>query len=249
MPDLVTAQKYGRKRRYNRKSYETEMAEYGLFFYDDFLGSALNTTTWTARDTSSSGTTVEALIDSATGVLSLEFDTTAEAQLAGVDWNDKFGLSLANGIIWEARVRCNTMFDASAAVGVWGLCNAHNAAIDTVAVSCWFRVDGGSTAITVETDDGTNETSKIATASDFVVAAATGDDDGWLVYRIDATNPANVKFFINGRPVATSQTFDISADPDEHLQPVFRITKSSNDTPGKYEVDYVKIWSRRKATE
>lgn len=210
---------------------------YPVFFEDDFLGNALNTFNWGARDT---GAATEAVVaDAANGVLGLALDATSEVQLAGVDWADQRTLVLNQGLMFEARFRLSVLPTGSVVACV-GLCGDHNAAVNTVAESIWFRLDG-SGAVTVETDDTTNETSLVATG----ITLTTAD---WIVARIDCSDPADVRFFINGNRVAAGTTFNMSAVPALALQPVCRIGKQgAATTVGTLQVDYVRAWQNRSA--
>lgn len=206
-----------------------------VMFYDDFLGNAINSTNWGTRDT---GAATEAVVaDAANGVVGLALDATNEVQLAGIDWANNRTLVLNQGLIFETCFRLSVLPTGSV-VSCVGLCGDHNAAVDTVAESIWFRADGNG-QITVETDDTTNETSKVATG----ITLTTAD---WIVARIDCTTPAGILFFINGNRVASSTTFNMSQVPALALQPVARIGKEAGATSvGTLQVDYVRAWQKR----
>ncbi len=220
---------------FDNVSHEKILPLYPVFFEDDFLGNTLNTVAWGARDT---GAATEAVVaDAANGVLGLALDATNEVQLAGVDWADQRTLVLNQGLQMEARFRLSVLPTGSVVACV-GLCGDHNAAVNTVAQSIWFRADG-SGAITVESDDGTNETSLVSTGT----TVTTAD---WLVVRIDCTTITDVRFYINGARVASGTTFNMSATAALALQPVVRIGKeSAATTVGTMQVDYVRVWQNR----
>src|SRR4029077_11422906 len=102
-----------------------------------------------------------------------------EAQLGGLDFADQRSFILNQGLIFEARVRF-TVAATGSVVACVGLCGDHNAAVNTVAESIWFRVDGGL-VWTVETDDTSNETSQVATG-------VTATLNAWNLLRIDCTD-------------------------------------------------------------
>lgn len=223
---------------FHRTTQETVLPVAPVFFNDDFLGNAIDTVNWGLRDTGAATQTVVA--DGANGVVALALDATNEAQLAGIDWADQRTLVLNQGLILEARVRMPVLPSAAGVTAVIGLQGDHNAAVNTVAESIWFRADGNG-VMTVETDDGTNETSLVATG----VTLATAD---WAILRIDCSEINNVRFFINGDRVAPGTTFNMSAVPALALQPVARIGKASASTAvGTLHVDYVRAWQRRAA--
>lgn len=205
-----------------------------VYFKDDFLGGAINTSVWTLLDTNSGG---EALVaNGANGAANLSLTNSNTIELAGLSWGDQLSLAMAQGLVFEAVVKFTTL-PTGAVVAVIGLASATNAAVDNIAESAWFRLDG-SGAVTVENDDGTHETSKIATG----VTVTTADR---VVLRIDCTDKANVKFFINGNQVAAGTTFNMSA-ANGALQPMVRIGKEAGATTvGTMQVDKVAAWQNR----
>lgn len=209
-------------------------------FYDDFLGRAQDVTNaWGVRDTA--GGTEAVVADAPNGVYRLATDATSEAQLAGLDWGDQRTLTLNQGLGFEARVKLSTL-PTTGVIACIGLCGDHNAAVDTVAESIWFRLDGATGGlITVECDDTTTETSKVTTG-----VTVTASD--WVVLRIDCADPTNILFYINGVQVASTTAFSANAVPTLALQPVCRIGKESVGTPvGSLDIDYVRVWQRRAA--
>ncbi|CCJ07092.1 hypothetical protein [Methylocystis sp. SC2] len=220
---------------FDRTTRETVLPLAPVFFEDDFLGPALDTTKWTALDT---GAATEAVVaDLANGAVGLALDATNEVQLAGISWNDQRTLALAQGLILEARFRLSVLPSAASVIAVIGLQGDHNAAVDTVAESIWFRADGNG-QITVESDDTSHETSKVATG----VTVTTAD---WVIGKIDCTDIADVKFYINGNRVAEGTTFNMSQVAGLALQPVARISKSAATSVGTLQVDYIRAWMNR----
>jgi hypothetical protein len=221
---------------YDGTTFETLHAIAPVWGKDDFEKQALDTTIgWTALDT---GDATEALVeDAANGVLALTLAATSEAELAGVSWNDKRTLVLNQGLNIEYRFQFSVLPSASTSIVAIGLAGDHNATLDSVAEEIVFRADG-SGAITVETDDTANETSKVATG----VTVLTTD---WVVARIDCTTITDVKFYINGNRVAATTTFDMSTVAALALQPYARISKASSTSVGTVKIDYVKWWMNR----
>jgi len=214
----------------------------GVSFYEDFLGKAIDTTTtWTAIDVSAAGLTTPVLIaDSATagacGLVSLPLDATSEAQETGLTWGDQRTLVLNRGVIFEAVLALHTL-PTLLGIGVWGLAGDKNAVADTVAESAWFRVDGAG-AVTVETDDTVNETTKVATGVTLVA-------DAFHTFRIDCTTPAAVLFYIDGNQVAAGTTFNMSQVPALKLQPYFHLAKASGAGLGEIYLDAVRCFQKR----
>ncbi len=223
-------------RYYDGTTFETLHAMAPLWWKDDFNNQALDTTVnWTLLDT---GAATEALVEDApNGVIALALDATSEAQLAGMSWNDKRQLVLNQGLNIEYRFRFSVLPSASTSIAALGLAGDHNATLDTVAESIIFRADGNG-AITVENDDTSNETTKVATG----VTVTTSD---WVVGRIDCSNIADIIFYLNGNRVAGGTTFTMATTPTLALQPYARISKASSTSVGTIQIDYVKIWQNR----
>jgi hypothetical protein len=221
---------------YDGTTFETLHAFAPVYGKDDFEKQALDTTIgWTALDT---GDATEALVeDSPSGILALALAATSEAELAGVSWNDKRTLVLNQGLNIEYRFQFSVLPSASTSIVAIGLAGDHNATLDTVAESIIFRADGNG-AITVETDDTANETSKVATG----ITVITTD---WVVGRIDCTTITDVRFYLNGNRVAAATTFDMSTVPTLALQPYARISKASSTSVGTVKIDYVRWWQNR----
>jgi hypothetical protein len=226
----------GNLRYYDGTTFETLHSFAPVFGKDDFEQQALDTTIgWTALDT---GDATEALVEDApNGVVALALTATSEAQLAGLSWNDKRTLILNQGLNIEYRFKFSVLPSASTSIVAIGLAGDHNATLDTVAESIIFRADGNG-AITVEHDDGTIESTKVATG----VTVTTSD---WVVGRIDCTAIADVKFFLNGARVAAGTTFSMATTPTLALQPYARISKASSTSVGTVQIDYVKWWQNR----
>jgi hypothetical protein len=220
---------------YDNAFQETVLNVSPIAFHDDFLGNALSTSVWGTRD---AGDATEAVLANApNGVAALTLAATSEVEVAAIDWADQRTLVLNQKLIFEARFRLSVLPTGSVVACV-GLCGNYNAAVNTVAESIWFRADGNG-VITVETDDTTNETSKVATG----ITLTTAD---WIVARIDCTDPTDVRFYINGNAVALTTTFNMNTVPTLVLQPVARIGKeASATTVGTLQVDYVRASQNR----
>ena len=215
---------------------ETVLAMAPCLFLDDFLKPALDTGYWTALDTGGGAETI--VTDGNGGQASLALDATNEIQLAGLSFGDHRPFVLNQGLVFEARVKLSVLPTVTAIVCV-GLSGDHNAAVDTVAESVWFRLDGATGGlITCETDDTSNETSK-------VTSGVTVTNADWVNLRIDCTDPASVKFYIDGNQVAGGTTFNMSQVAALTLQPMLRVSKAANTNLGTMLVDKVMVYQKR----
>jgi hypothetical protein len=221
---------------FDKGTHERVLVEAPVVFYDDFLGRIVNVTdVWGVLDTAGGAEAIVA--NAANGVYGMALDATNEAQLAGLYWSDQRPLVLNQGLVFEARAALSVL-PTTAVIACIGLAGAHNAAVDTVAESIWFRADANG-VITVEHDDTATETSKVATGITLTAGL-------FAIFRIDCTIPTDIKFFINGARVAGSTTFSGAAVPTLALQPVIRIGKEAAGTGlGTIQLDYVRIWQKR----
>jgi hypothetical protein len=125
----------------------------------------------------------------------------------------------------------------------FGMTGDRNDAIDSVAQAALFRVIGAdsTTAVVVESDDGTNDNDDKATGQTLINA--------YKYFKIDMQNLANVKFYMtDGNSklvrVATTVTFDMSNYAGS-LQPFFQIQKTATTNTNGFVLDYVRITGRR----
>lgn len=139
---------------------------------------------------------------------------------------------------------------------VCGMASAQNATPDSVAAHAWFRMEGSAstTALLVETDDGTTDTDDKATgmtlgstvrklqikfADDVYSAAPPASNLG---------GKANVKFLAENSqgllvPVATTTRFDMSAY-SSRLQPMVQLQRASGSGTPAFSLRRVRITYR-----
>jgi hypothetical protein len=181
-------------------SGETVAAYAPLVFKDDFIssGAAVPTsaaagTPWVATLVDTEGSPSVAYVsDVDGGVIAVSLDDTSEAQTAALTMGDYRSFDLTKGAILEARVALATV-PASAAIAVWGLGTAYNANPADVSDGVFFKVAGSGAVNCVIINAGTP-----TSVSSGVRLTASA----YHVFRIDATNAANVQFFIDGVNVA-----------------------------------------------
>ena len=226
---------------YDKSTYETLKTSYPLYFYDDFTGVAggtpmAGTAIWNVVDVNDA---TEAIVaDSSNGLFRLHLHVTLEDEDACLYHGDNRTFDVDKGLIFETKIDVATL-PTLTAEGVFGMAGDYDVDNDTVAESCWFKLDG-SGAVVVESDDAVNENDDVATG----VTAVPGTPN---IYRIDFTNLASVKFFIDGVRVASGTTFNLSTltGATAVLQPYFYLNKTGDAGLGDFDIDYVKIWSNR----
>lgn len=206
---------------------------------------------WAIADDSSAGTPTYARVDhgsgsGAPGVVNLSFDSQTEAQNVCLYHNDVLwmDIDLLQGI--EIRLQMGQATADATTSLAFGVTGDRNDAIDSIAQAAIFRVVGAddTTAVVVETDDGTNDNNDVATGQVLVAA--------YKRFKIDFSNgTTDVRFFMdNGNGtmvrVAAATTFDMS-NYSGALQPFFQIQKTSDSNVDDVDIDYFKAWGIRQA--
>lgn len=215
-------------------TYET------ICFKDNFnRGQTYSTTPgmngWTFAIT---GTTPTCVNQNGGGV-KLTLTSTSEAQIASLYQNDVLSIPLLN----LQRIRFNAVVAAvdSVTTLVIGVGSAKNDTADSVATNAWFRMEGSAStsAIVVETDDGTTDNNDVATGT---TLAATSKE-----FIIDFSHGlADIRFFVDGQPVARGTTFSMAAATSStYVQPLVQLQKASGTgvpsvTIGRMEIEYTK---------
>lgn len=195
-------------------------------FVDHFdRAQALSTTPgqngWTVKDTSSSGTPTYLATSEDGGSMKLTLVNTSEEEIVTMYQNDVLMLDLANlqNIWFIAKV---AGVDAVTQL-VMGVASAQNDTEDSVATNAWFRMDGtaSTTAVVVETDDGTTDNNDKATGTTL--------SSTYKKFLIDFTQGlTDVRFYIDGARVASTTTFDMSAvSSGTNVQPFVQLHKAS----------------------
>lgn len=212
----------------------------------DFFGSGTFTATagdnapMLIKDTSAAGTPTYAYANpSSSGELKVDFDATNEVQNVCVYQNDILQFDIDKITEVEFRVKMNQAALDSASSLAFGLAAARNDAIDSIAEAALFRVIGAdsTTLVVVETDDNVVNNDDVATGKtlvnaykDFKISFAAGKDD--------------VRFFIDGEPVATDTVFDMS-NYSGSLQLFAQLQKTADTATDGFTIDRIAIRGRR----
>lgn len=211
-------------------------------YCDDFLGhgelpASQSDSDWLVDDTSSAGspTYVKGGIG---GEATLTLASTSEVENVCLHHGDDLGFDIDNIMLVEMRVKMSQAALNSATQVAFGMCSARNDAIDSIGEQACFRVIGAdsTTAVVVETDDGTLDNDDVATGETLINA--------YKKFVIDFNNKSDVKFFIDGKRVASSTTFSM-ANYSAGLQPFLQIQKTADTNTDGVVLDYVKITARR----
>lgn len=228
---------------------------YRCHVFEDFMGAldlaasagtpGVATGPWRIKDTSAAGApTYAAKADLQGGVLELAHSSTSEAQVVTLYWGDEqcIGYNKAPSMISRIKIPATP---SAACFLVWGLASAQNDTEDSVAINAWFRVEGASLAVKLETDDGTTDsddkTGFTATADTWYETAVAVSAAGVVTffYR-SAASPQSMPAWTQ----LTPQTFTIAAGTT-NLQPYVQLRKSAGTTTDAFQVDYIDVsWDR-----
>lgn len=214
-------------------------------FRDQFVGHRVYSATagsnvghnWLIDDTSAAGAPTYAGVDGGRGV-AVDMASTAEAENVCLHFGDILAFDIDDIVEAQFRVKMNqAALDATTMFAI-GLTGDRNDAIDSIAQAAIFRVVGAdsTTALVVETDDGTTDNNDVATGKTLINAYKT------LTISF-ALGKADVRFFVDGEPVATSTTFDMSAYSGA-LQPFAQIQKTSDANTNGFTLQDVLIRGR-----
>lgn len=237
--------KTGRQVFYDNSTFETLHANFPIYFYDDFLGADVvipafgsdeSGCKWVYKDVSAVGAPTCAIkADTVNGVVELDLDNQAEVQTVEINFDDQLVFSWEQGLIFEARVTMSVLPSGAAARGILGVGsawvqggNAHRMGFEILTAG----------TINAEEDDAVTDTS----ADTGITAVAST----YNIFRVDATDETDVKFFIDGARVCGSTTFNnASSTANSKCQPYLGVVKTADAAQATMLVDYVKIWQNR----
>ncbi len=207
-----------------------------LKWVDDFLGddkSLLEANSpW--RTTTSDFSSSAQVTDEIGGVRSFTLGVTSDAAQERIDWGDVLQVSPAKEPCVEFRINMKAAPIASAEIAL-GLSNASATTAEGHTHQASFVLKA-SAVIQCTSDDAT--TAVAATTSGQTAVA-----DTWRICRIDCSNTADVKFYIDGTRVCSDTTFAVLST--QNLQPYVHVAKSTGASVACLELDYVKLWGRR----
>lgn len=216
------------------------LALWDFFGQGTFTGTAADNAPFLITDTSSAGTPTYAYVDgSATGELKVDLASTNEVENVCVSMGDVLQFDIDNIVEVEYRVKMNQAALTSGTSFAFGVTGDRNDAIDSVAQAALFRLIAAdsTTLVVCESDDGTTDKDDIATGKTLINA--------YKDFKISfACGKADVRFFIDGEPVATGTTFDMSAYSGQ-LQPFMQLQKTATTAVDGFTVDRISIRGRR----
>lgn len=192
---------------------------------------------WVKKTVQTSGTpTVAAVANSGGGIVQLALDATSEKQEGTLYANDSLNWDLTKYASYESRAAASVL-PTLLAVAVFGL---HSVWIDgptNAAEYVQFSV-AASGAVSMQCYDGTT-TANVATGVSLVAGA-------FHIFRIDVSDPTNVRFFIDGIEYNTPGQIKFAATgASAILQPYASVYKASGAGVGSLQLDSVQVSMNR----
>lgn len=164
--------------------------------------------------------------------VNLGFSATAEAQK--VDALTHYGMAPASEGIFHGLICVNTNGDAAAVDINVGVANGtHATDADSITESMFVHIDGASTNINLESDDGTTEVAATDTTVDFTAGTP-------FLVQFDMRDLTDIQAYIDGVNVLPSSVFKLDAATGP-LKVLAHMEKTSDDSPGNVSVLYAGI--------
>lgn len=162
------------------------------------------------------------------------FGATAEAQK--LDLLSKQSFALSSNWIVEGEFNVIDDGDAAAIDFNIGVANAtHASDADSITESVFLHMDGNSTQINAESDDGTTEVAATDTTKDYTLATP-------VHFIMDGRDPGDVQIYVNGDLVLAATDFDITLATGP-LKLLAHLEKSSDDTTADYRITKLRMWT------
>ena len=192
---------------------------------------------WVQRVQKTSGSPSVGPAANASGdIIRLALDATSEKQEASLYANDALNWDMTKSAVWEARIS-NHVLPTGAVEMVFGLQSAWIDNPDNASFYARFQ-QSASGAVSFQTKDG------VATLSN--PSGVTMVADAFHIFRIDATDPANVRFFIDGQEVSQPKQMGFAAVGNNAiLQPYVSVYKGAGTGVGSIDVDMIQLGMNR----
>jgi hypothetical protein len=192
---------------------------------------------WIQKTVKTGGSpTVAAIANAAGGIIRLALDATSEKQEASLYAADVLNWDMTKSTVWEVRVS-NHVLPTGVVEMVYGMQSVWIDGPDNAAFYAEFQ-QLSSGAVNFRTKDGVQTLSNASGVSMVV--------DAFHIFRIDATDVTNVRFFIDGSEVSTPKQMSFAATgANAILQPYLSVYKASGVGVGTLDLDMVQIGMNR----
>lgn len=216
-----------------------------VMFYDDFLGSGVvvpaagspeSGCDWVKKIVGAAPPTLAGKADEVNGAIVCTLTVDDQKQNAEIYFNDELQFSVLQGLVFEARFKAAVLPTLLAEM-VIGLVSAWADGLDAATYSVFVTLDGSGEIICEKDDNASDESA---------TSGVTLTNADYAIVRIDCSDPADIKFYVNGARVASGTTFDWAASAaNSKVQPIIGCYKASGAGLGTLELDYVRVWQKR----
>jgi hypothetical protein len=193
---------------------------------------------WIQKTVKTGGSpTLAAIANASGGIIRGALDATSEKQEATLYAADVLNWDMTKSTVMEWRLSNHVLPSAAAVEMAFGLHSVWIDGPDNAAFYADFQ-QLASGAVNMRTKDGV-QTLSFPTG---VVMVA----DAFHIFRIDATDPTNVRFFIDNVEVSTRGQLSFAATgANAILQPYFTVYKASGVGVGTFDLDMVQAGMNR----
>lgn len=186
---------------------------------------------WAKKFQGGGAPTVGILANIGGGIVAAALDATSEKQEATLYSNDQRTWDVTKGLFFEARAALSVLPSAAQVEAVLGLQSAWIDGPDNASFYLRFQALA-SGAINLQSKDGVNT---FSLASGITLAAGV-----FHIFSIDATDPTNVIFAIDGAQVNGPNTISFAATGGNAiLQPYGSVYKASGVGVGTLQIDKI----------
>lgn len=232
---------------FDTNTQETIARYLPISFDEDFLGaghaagipaagSPVAGYPWVKKIVGAGPPTVALVANAGGGIVANALTATSEKEDAALYFNDQLTFDMTKGVVWEARIAFSVL-PTTLVESVFGLQSAWIDGPDNASFYAQFQASA-SGLINMRTKDGVN-TLSYATGVTLVAGA-------FHIFKIDASNVADVQFFIDGVRVSTPGQMSFAATgANAILQPYLSMYKASGTGVGTLQIDMVQIASNR----
>jgi hypothetical protein len=232
---------------YDTNTAETLVRLQPVWLDEDFLGgghtagvpaagSPVAGYPWVKKIVGAAPPTVAIVPNAAGGVMALTLAATSEKEDAAIYSADQLTWDMTKGAIFEARIAFSVL-PTTLVEAVFGFQSAWIDGPDNAAFYAQFQLMA-SGLVNMRTKDGVNTLSYSTGVT--VVANA------YHIFRIDATDPTNVIFSIDGVNVSTTGQLSFAATgANAVLQPYASVYKASGTGVGTMLIDMLQASSNR----
>lgn len=216
-------------------------------YRDDFVGagslvipaagSAESGVDWVKKIVGAAPPTVAGVASGAGGQIACTLTATSEKQDAAIYHGDQKSFDVTKGLIIEWRAQLSVLPSAAGVQAVFGVSGVWIDGPDNAAQYLEFGATANG-AILVRSQDGTTQKS--------IASGVTVLTTEWHVYRIDATDVTDIKYFIDGVQVSANNAVPfVATGANAVLQPYAAMYKPSGVGVGTLLVDDFKAWAKR----